>query len=509
MKKKLIALFVVVALVFSAMFVLTACDNDKKITIWVSELEGVKTLTQTQIDAFIKAHPEYEGKYEIDIQGIGEGEAASQMVTDVKSGADIFCFAQDQLARVIQANAVSKLGDKYAKAVKENNDAGAVNAATSGGNLYCYPLTSDNGYFMFYDKSVIDAAHLDSMEDILADCVAAGKQFSMEVEGSAWYNAAFFFGVGCKSVWTKSDDGKKFTSLDDTYNSDDGVIAMKGLRTLTTNAAYNNSSANDVFSKGSAVLVSGTWAASDVKKALGDNYGVAKLPKFTVDGKSYQLGSFSGNKLMGVKPQTNVDRATFCNELALYLSGKDCQLERFTQFNWGPSNKEAQQNDEVKNDVALAALREQNVYATPQGQIHGGWWDVAKLLATGAKEAKDDAALKAALKTYDDNCKFLLSLTEEQMNAFTVIGAVKRVGDASKSAWDVDYEMVEDPAGTWISKDAFDLEAGDEFKVRKGLSWDTAYGTDGNNYVVETAGKYKVKLVVAGDVGTITLVPAE
>ena len=40
------------------------------------------------------------------------------------------------------------------------------------------------------------------------------------------------------------------------------------------------------------------------------------------------------------------------------------------------------------------------------------------------------------------------------------------------------------------------MDAGVEFKVRQGKAWDVAYGTDGNNFVVETAGTYKVRLTL-------------
>lgn len=48
-----------------------------------------------------------------------------------------------------------------------------------------------------------------------------------------------------------------------------------------------------------------------------------------------------------------------------------------------------------------------------------------------------------------------------------------------------------------------------EFKVQSRQGRDVAYGMDGNNFVVETAGTYKVRLTLNGEVGTVELVPAE
>ena len=83
--------------------------------------------------------------------------------------------------------------------------------------------------------------------------------------------------------------------------------------------------------------------------------------------------------------------------------------------------------------------------------------------------------------------------------------------------------MKEDPAGTWTSVEAFELTEGTEFKVRKGLSWDIAFGDNESNadatvptsnkanFKVETAGKYYIKMVLSADEtsAVIELVPAE
>ncbi len=476
------------------------------ISVWVSEIEGVADLTAQQIDAFEAANPGIV--INATIEGVQEGESATQMITSVEDGADIFCFAQDQLARLVMAGALNKLGQQTGEKVKAENDAGAVSAASVGGELYCFPLTSDNGYFMFYDKSVIPEEHLGSFEQIIADCEAAGRNFSYELEGSAWYNAGFFFATGCHSNWTTDVDGK-FTAVDDDFNSDNGVIALRGMQKLLQSKCYVNSSNHADFGAAipSAVVVSGAWGTSTAKEVLGDNFAAAPLPSFEVDGKTYQIGSYSGNKLMGVKPQTDATRAAVLQQLAYYLSSEECQVQRFEKFGWGPSNLNAQALDAVKADVALSALAAQNAHAIPQGQIHGSWWDIAKVYATAAREAaKDDtAALQAALTNYQSSIDALFSMSEEEKNAFTVIGSIN--GDG----WTIDLPMTETEPGKWVTNEAYTMDAGVEFKVRQGKSWDVAFGTDGNNFVVETAGTYKIQLTVTGEgdamQGTVELIP--
>ena len=62
------------------------------------------------------------------------------------------------------------------------------------------------------------------------------------------------------------------------------------------------------------------------KELFGDNYACAKLPTFEADGQEYQMSGFGGFKLLGVKPQTDTNKAIVCMELAKYLSTQKYSL---------------------------------------------------------------------------------------------------------------------------------------------------------------------------------------
>ena len=381
------------------------------IVVWVGE-DAVE-LTKTQIDNFNKENTdgiEFNAK----VNGVSESTAADQMLADVSAGADLYCFAQDQFARLVQGAALNKLGEKAAETVKAANDPGVVAAATSGEALYAYPLTSDNGYFMYYDKSVIPEEDVDSLEKLIADCEANNKYFCFETNTSAWYIASWFFATGCHSNWTTDDDGN-FISVDDNFNSDNGLIAVKGMKKLVDSKMYKSSSSADEFASDAAIVVTGTWAYDAIKNLLGDKMGVTDLPSFEVDGKEYHLGSFNGCKLMGVKPQTDVNRVAALNKLAQYLTDETRQMERFDALSWGPANLNAQASEKVQSNPGLAALLKQKDYSVLQGQIHGSWWDIAKVIADDVKSATDEAGLKAALETYYNKIDSLFNLDTSKL----------------------------------------------------------------------------------------------
>lgn len=366
-----------------------------EIKIWVPD--AVTGVTETLCNSFFEAHPEMNG-YTVAIEPMGEGDAAGNVITDVEAAPDLYAFAQDQMARLVTAGALTTISGDYATFVQESNDAGAAAAAKVGNEVYAFPLTSDNGYFLYYDKSVVTDPS--SLEQIIADCEAAGKNFYFDT--GSWYQTAFFFGTGCELSF-ETDEKGNFTGIKNTYASENGLKAMKAIRTMSESKIYmDGSNVGDAVNW--AAIVDGTWDSSAAKEILGDNYACAPLPKFTVDGETFQLGGFGGFKLMGVKPQAEAGKLVVCLELAKYLSDTDAQLTRFKEVGWGPSNLAAQQDPAVQADEALSALGQQLQYTIPQGQYPGEYWSEADALGEticgGNFKGYTDEQLMAELESF-------------------------------------------------------------------------------------------------------------
>ena len=397
--KKLAALLIALCMVF-ALAVPACAAGDKTLKVWVAD--AVVDFTKAQIETFMAAHPEY-ADYAVTVEPVGEGDAASNILTDVEAGADIFGFPQDQLSRLVAADALIELSDENAAIVAAENDAGSVSAAKMGDLTYAYPLTSDNGYFLYYDKSVVKDPS--TLEAIVADCEAAGKKIYFDIH-SGWYQPAFFFGAGCVLTYDTDESGA-FTACNIDYASDKGLGALKALIKFTESPAFvNGSSVSNATN--AAAIVDGTWDASAAKEMFGENYACAKLPTVEMNGEAVQLSGFGGFKLLGVKPQTDDEKLALCDELALYLSSGEVQLARYNEVSWGPSNLAAQADPAVQADEALSALGQQLAFAIPQGQYPGEYWGQAEALGdsiiAGDYKGADDAALMAALQAFQDTC---------------------------------------------------------------------------------------------------------
>ena len=394
--KKILALVLPLVMALSCAGIASAAYSGE-IEVWVAD--ATVEFTKAQLEAFKATSDEY-ANLTFKVEPVGEGDAASNMFTDVEGGADVYAFAQDQLARLGAAGALIDVLPENAEIVKAENDAGSVAAAMMGDMMYAYPMTSDNGYFLYYDKSVVTDPS--TLEGIIAQCEAAGKNFYFEIN-NGWYIPAFFFGAGCTLTYDSDANGNLIACNCD-YASENGLKALKAIIEMCKSPSFVNGSAADKATNFGA-MVTGTWNAATLQGMLGENYAAVKLP--TAAG--FQLGGFGGFKLVGVKPQTDEDKLAVCDAVALYLTSGAVQQARYEAVGFGPSNLAAQQSEAVKADVALSALASQLQYCIGQGQYPGDYWSLAGAMGDSVMadeyDNMTDEQLMEVLTNFQETCK--------------------------------------------------------------------------------------------------------
>jgi arabinogalactan oligomer/maltooligosaccharide transport system substrate-binding protein len=132
-----------------------------------------------------------------------------------------------------------------------------------------------------------------------------------------------------------------------------------------------------------AAGVSGTWNAADISEKLGENYGAAKLPTFTMNGEQVQMGSFGGYKLVGINSTiTDVEKLVIAKDFADFITNEASQIARFNARAMGPSNTNAAANPAVGENIALAALAAQGAFATSQNDVLNSYWGPAGAFGT-------------------------------------------------------------------------------------------------------------------------------
>lgn len=357
--------------------------GDVKLTMWGAEED--QTMLREMADAFIAENAD-KGNITIDIGVQSESSAKDTVLADPEAAADVFAFADDQLNELVAAGALQEVL-LNPDDVKSRNLVGSVNAATMNDKLYAYPMTADNGYFLYYDKSVLSEEDVQSMDTLLAKADASGKKFMMSLN-DAWYIYSFYAGAGLKA--TLADDGINTVC---NWNEAPGADVTQAILDISTQPAFKSGADADIVSgikDGSCcAAISGTWNAGTAEDTWGENYAATKLPTYTLNGEQVQMGSFSGYKLVGVNPHSsNVGVAMM---LADYITNEDNQAKRFNDRKLGPSNIKVNESEAVQNAPAIAALAAQSDYATLQ-RVGANYWSSAQslgeILASGDTQGK-------------------------------------------------------------------------------------------------------------------------
>lgn len=362
-----------------------ASDETVALKVWAAEED--QDLTNQLVDGFKAAYPDQ--KFDITVGVESESTAKDTILIDPEAAADVFAFASDQITDLVKANVLQPVQD--VDTISSENVAGSVEASTVDGTLYAYPMSADNGYFLYYDSTVVtDPTNWDA---ILKDCAAAGKQAGM-VFASGWYNAGFFYGAGFTT--TLNEDGS--TTLDWNGTSADGIKGtdvVQAMLDIAGNAAFlpitDGDTSNQIASGKLGAIVSGTWDADGVQAAFGDGYAATALPSFTCAGSQVPMGSAAGYKMVGVN--ANSAQVGWAMELAKWLTNEESQKTRFAERQIGPSNIKAGEDPAVQENIALVAVTAQNGAHGVVQMAGSSYWDPTKsfgeIIAQGNPDGTD------------------------------------------------------------------------------------------------------------------------
>ena len=374
--------------------------SEVSLKVWGSQED--QSMLNGMIDEFKAANPDKVWNIELGV--VSEADAKTKYLEDPAAAADVFAFANDQLRDLVNAGGLYKVTrntDNFADVYAQ----GTIDAASIDGQLYAYPMTADNGYFMYYDSRVLSAEDVLSFETMLDKADAAGKKIFMDIS-NGWYIASFFLGSG--GTLTLDADGHQQTD----FNNANGLLAGEAIKRITSHPAFltgDDSVLIAGLTDGTiAAGVSGTWNAEAVSTALQDGYAASKLPSYEGDGKQIQMGSFAGYKFIGVNSQTQAPVEAM--DLAAWLTNEKNQTTRFEQRKMGPANVNVAKGEAVKADKALAALAAQSEFATSQKDVTGTYWGPAEAFGT-TLEAKDYT--KSVQELLDDMVLQITTVTAE------------------------------------------------------------------------------------------------
>jgi len=358
---------------------IAATEGTVTLQLWCSELEAYQTTMAELVKEFEAQYPDVT--FDIQIGAVSEADTKDRVLEDVEAAADVFVFADDQLAELVKAGALQSIDATFTYDANETNSAGTVAAATMDGKLYAYPFIASNGYFLYYNSDVISEADTASWESLIAAAEAAGKKVGMEVS-NGWYLYGFFAGAGC-SLSMNADQSNNCD-----WNNETGLAVAESIEALAASDAFLNVGNDDAVSMlpdGDLVAyVSGTWNASTFQENYGTGYAATKLPTFDVNGTATQMGSYAGYKFVGVNAYS--DYVGWAMLLSEYITSEASQLKIATATEEGPANVVAASQI---SSPALSALASQAAFADQQ-VVGGAYWDPAAALGENLASGADD-----------------------------------------------------------------------------------------------------------------------
>ncbi|MFQ8930834.1 MAG: extracellular solute-binding protein [Lactococcus lactis] len=355
------------------------------VTLWVdpANVDSYKTL----VTGFEKKYPDV--KVKVNQSPTGSANAKTDVGKDPAKAADVFKVPNDQLGAMAEAGYINPLSPDATKWVDKNDISVAGEAVSWKGKYYAYPQDQQSN-IIFYNKAKFSEAPT-SWTQFTQD-KAIGTDFTNSYN---WYPA--FLSNGTVLF------GKDGETLDGTdVAGDAGLQVLNWFAKQKSNTGVVQSGQAllaDFKSGKTAAVLDGPWDASNVKKILGDNYGVTTLPTIDFGSGEKKMQAFSGVGTLAVNSASKNQVAA--SSLAQYLSNADSQKELYKDNNAIPVAKSLQTDSDITADPAAQAVIKQ----VPEDTLMPKMPEMATFLNLAAPLINNTYLGKTPASQYDSQLK--------------------------------------------------------------------------------------------------------
>ncbi len=349
---------------------------------------AAKGLLAKWCEEFDNAHPEWDITFQYGV--CSEGDARDVVTKDLDAAADVYMFANDQLATLVGAGALAEFGGSALETIRTMNNDTMFRSVTYEDAVYGVPYTP-NTLILYYNDELFDEDEVKSLNTMLEKDLGNGvAAFAMDITDS-WYIEQFYYAGGFSLYGPDGTDEAAGTNI-----GDFGFVT-EFLVDLVKNPRFHKESGDDSITRLAngtlGALVSGSWKASAIREALGDDFETAALPTVTFDnGVSGVMRQFTGSKAVGVNPRSENMAAAVA--LALYLGSESVQKDRFEYRGVTPVNVNLAASEAVmESEVAEAenAVVLHTSVVQPTVPAISNWF---KIVETFAEEIYNGAITK-------------------------------------------------------------------------------------------------------------------
>ncbi len=330
----------------------TSADGDVEnitLIVWASNEDQANedSWLQTMEAAFEEEHPEYNITWSNQI--VASADAAGVAKQDPTVAADVYTFASDQLGTLLDAGAIGQVSDYTLEQLAvqtEGSDTMLDTVTGEDGNIYGVPLAG-NTWFMYYRKSKFTEEDITSLDAMLEKGVVS---FPLT---NSWYLPAFYLGAGGTLFGEDGTDAESGVQ----FGGDIGTAVTEYLVELRNNPNFvldvNGSGLAGLKDGSVDVVFTGSWDSATVREYLGDDWGVAQLPTFTLNGEQVQMKAFAGSTVYGWNPYSKYPEAA--EQFAAFLGSTYSQQAHYEMRSVIPSDVTLAATDEVQADAVAQA----------------------------------------------------------------------------------------------------------------------------------------------------------
>lgn len=351
-------------------------EEGAKLVVWESRDERAYT------DAVAKEFTEKYG-VEVTIEEVSPTDQLTKLGQDGPAGlaADVVLLPHDKLGQAVTSNLVLP-NDHFEEKTRSSNTEAAIQGVSYNDVLYGYPRSAET-YLLYYNKELVKDVPT-SMEEVIefsktfTDKSKNRYGFMFET-GNLYFAYPFLASTG---GYIYGNGGTDITDIG--LNSEQTQQSMEVYASLREILPVKSGDITPdikrgLFTSGDLAMdINGPWELGGYKEALGDKLGVAPIP--TISGQP--AVSFSGIKAWYVNSYSQYPQAA--RLFADFAISKEAQLKLSALVGSVPTNNEAQEDEQIKNDEYVSAFTEQFRSSHPMPsipEISNVWSPVGAALA--------------------------------------------------------------------------------------------------------------------------------
>lgn len=364
-----------------------------ELTMWHELEPAVANIVSEQ---FKKLEPEIKVNV---VRKEKSNDALKLIASDSKGAPDFYWYAHDKIGLYATMGILEPL-DSYIPADKMNDFIPMTqNAGVFNGKRYQVPAYYETLLFM-YNKKLLNTVpkNTDELLAMMKEKTKDGNYGFVEQHSTAYYVAAWINAFGGNIINEKVEPGLNKQETIDAIAYHKQFVSL-----MPKDGEWNT--VTTLFKEGKAAsTINGPWLVADVKKA-GIDVGFAPLPVVSKNGKA--LSPYAG--VQGIMLLKACKEKEAAAKVIQFMLQKDMGEAISLATGSAPANKKAYDNESIKNNELIKAMKATAENAVPMPnipQIDVMWSSTENALAAINKNNADvktemDKAQKEALKNIE------------------------------------------------------------------------------------------------------------